>query len=69
MDWVVPSIGVIASGRPSTFPMMRYWADTMRAAVKPAHIVRALEHCGFTGTRHLLQLGMFSCYRGSTPLA
>ena len=69
MDWVVPTIGVIASGRPSTFPMMRYWADTMRAAVKPAHIVRALEHCGFTGTRHLLQLGMFSCYRGSAPLA
>ncbi len=69
MDWVVPSVGVLASGRPSTFPMMRYWAHTMRAAVKPAQIVRALEHCGFVGTRHLLQLGMFSCYRGSAPLA
>ncbi len=67
--WVVPAVGVIASGRPSTFPMMQYWADTIKAAARPGRIVEALDRSGFVGTRHLLELGVFSCYRGSAPFA
>lgn len=69
MYWVVPTVGVVASGRPSTFPMMQYWADTIKAAARPERIVEALDRSGFVGTRHLLELGVFSCYRGSAPLA
>lgn len=69
MQWIVPSIGVLTSGRPATFPMMRYWAETMQSAAPPARILEALHSSGFTGTRHLLQRGVFSCYRGSAPLA
>lgn len=69
MWWVVPGIGVIASGRPSTFPMMRYWTETIEAAARPPRIVEALDRAGFVGTRHLLELGVFSCYRGTAPRA
>ena len=69
MRWVVPAIGVVASGKPSTFPMMQYWADTVRDAARPPRIVEALERSGFVGTRHLLELGVFSCYRGVAPLS
>lgn len=69
MYWVVPGIGVVASGRPSTFPMMQYWADTIKVAARPERIVEALDRSGFVGTRHLLELGVFSCYRGSAPFA
>jgi demethylmenaquinone methyltransferase/2-methoxy-6-polyprenyl-1,4-benzoquinol methylase len=68
MSWIVPSIGIIASGRVSTFSMMRYWADTIRAASRPERILEALDHSGFTGTRHTRELGVFSYYRGSAPL-
>ena len=69
MRWVVPAVGVVASGKPSTFPMMQYWADTVRDAARPPRIVEALERSGFVGTRHLLELGVFSCYRGVAPLS
>jgi demethylmenaquinone methyltransferase/2-methoxy-6-polyprenyl-1,4-benzoquinol methylase len=69
MWWVVPGVGVIASGRPSTFPMMRYWAETIEDAARPDRIVEALDRAGFVGTRHLLELGVFSCYRGTAPHA
>jgi demethylmenaquinone methyltransferase/2-methoxy-6-polyprenyl-1,4-benzoquinol methylase len=69
MWWVVPGVGVVASGRPSTFPMMRYWAETIEAAARPARIVEALDRSGFVGTRHLLELGVFSCYRGTAPIS
>ena len=69
MYWVVPAVGVVASGRSSTFQMMQYWADTIKAAARPERIVEALERSGFVGTRHLLELGVFSCYRGSAPFA
>jgi demethylmenaquinone methyltransferase/2-methoxy-6-polyprenyl-1,4-benzoquinol methylase len=69
MYWVVPAVGVVASARPSTFPMMQYWAETIESAARPERIVEALERAGFVGTRHLLELGVFSCYRGSVPLA
>ena len=69
MYWVVPSVGVVASGRPSTFPMMQYWADTIVDAARPERIVEALDRSGFIGTRHLLELGVFSCYRGTAPIA
>ena len=39
------------------------------AAGRRARIVEALERSGFVGTRHLLELGVFSCYRGSAPFA
>jgi len=68
MYWLVPAVGVVASGRPSTFPMMQYWADTIVDAARPDRIVEALDRSGFIGTRHLLELGVFSCYRGSAPL-
>jgi len=32
-------------------------------------LVEALERSGFVGTRHLLELGVFSCYRGVAPLS
>lgn len=67
MNWCVPSIGVIASARPATFPMMRYWAQTINQAIAPAQIVAALDQSGFIGTRHLRELGVFSSYRGSVP--
>lgn len=69
MYWVAPSLGVLSSGRPSTFPMMRYWADTMAAAARPERIVEALDQSGFTGTKHLLEVAVFSSYRGSAPLS
>ncbi len=69
MYWIVPTIGVFTSGRPSTFPMMHYWAETMKDAARPDRIVTALDQCGFLGTRHLLELGVFSCYRGTAPPA
>lgn len=69
MFWVVPAVGVVASGKPSTFPMMQYWAETVRDAARPERIVEALEKSGFTGTRHLLEVGVFSCYRGVAPLS
>jgi demethylmenaquinone methyltransferase/2-methoxy-6-polyprenyl-1,4-benzoquinol methylase len=64
MHWVVPAVGVVASMRPATFPMMRYWAQTIDAAVRPERIVDALAAAGFAGARHQLELGVFSCYRG-----
>jgi len=64
MHWVVPAVGVVASLRPATFPMMQYWAQTIDAAVRPERIVAALQAAGFTGARHGLELGVFSCYRG-----
>jgi len=67
MFWIVPAAGVIASGRTSTFTMIQYWAETMRAAVRPERVVEALDRAGFSGTRHLLELGVFSCYRGVAP--
>ncbi len=67
MRWMVPSLGVIASGRPRTFPMMRYWAETVEVAARPERIEEALGRSGFVGTRHLLELGVFSCYRGIAP--
>ncbi len=69
MNWCAPSIGVIASARPSTFRMMRYWSQTIDQAIPPSQIVAALDHCGFVGTRHRSELGIFSHYRGSTPRA
>lgn len=69
MYWVVPAVGVVASARPSTFPMMQYWAETIESAARPERIVEALDRAGFVGTRHLLELGVFSCYRGSAPFA
>jgi demethylmenaquinone methyltransferase/2-methoxy-6-polyprenyl-1,4-benzoquinol methylase len=64
MHWAVPAVGVVASMRPATFPMMRYWAQTIDAAVRPERIVDALAAAGFAGARHQLELGVFSCYRG-----
>jgi demethylmenaquinone methyltransferase/2-methoxy-6-polyprenyl-1,4-benzoquinol methylase len=64
MHWAVPTVGVVASMRPATFPMMRYWAQTIDAAVRPERIVDALAAAGFAGARHRLELGVFSCYRG-----
>jgi demethylmenaquinone methyltransferase/2-methoxy-6-polyprenyl-1,4-benzoquinol methylase len=64
MHWAVPAVGVVASMRPATFPMMRYWAQTIDAAVRPERIVDALAAAGFAGARHRLELGVFSCYRG-----
>lgn len=69
MNWCVPTIGVLASARPATFPMMRYWAQTIDQAISPSQIVAALDHSGFIGTRHLRELGVFSSYRGSVPTA
>ncbi|MCE9620203.1 MAG: AMP-binding protein [Planctomycetes bacterium] len=69
MKWCAPTIGVVTSGRPSTFPMMRYWAQTIEQAVRPPRIIEALESCGFIGTRHILELGIFSSYRGVAPPA
>lgn len=65
MRHVLPAVGVVASGKVSTFPMMRYWADTIEVAVEPECVVQALEHVGFRGVRHLRELGVFSSYRGS----
>jgi demethylmenaquinone methyltransferase/2-methoxy-6-polyprenyl-1,4-benzoquinol methylase len=67
MRQVAPAVGLLASGRPATVPMMRYWADTIEDAVRPAEIVAALEATGFTGVRHRAELGVFSCYRGIRP--
>ncbi len=64
MRTLVPAVGVIASARPSTFKMMRYWGDTIDAAVRPEQIEAALRHAGFTGVRHQRNLNVFSCYRG-----
>ena len=64
MRHVAPTVGVLASGRISTFPMMRYWADTIEDAVRPAVIVSALELAGFIGVRHATELGVMSYYRG-----
>jgi demethylmenaquinone methyltransferase/2-methoxy-6-polyprenyl-1,4-benzoquinol methylase len=64
MRHVAPTVGVLASGRISTFPMMRYWADTIDDAVRPAVIVSALESAGFIGVRHATELGVMSYYRG-----
>lgn len=69
MKWYVPGLGVIASGRPSTFAMMRYWADTIEQAAPPCEIVQALDSCGFLGARHQRELGIFSSYRGVAPPA
>ena len=67
MRHLVPAVGVVASGRPSTFPMIRYWADTIEVAARPSAVVGALEEAGFVGVRHLCELGVFSHYRGSAP--
>ncbi len=67
MRHLVPVVGVVASGRPSTFPMIRYWADTIEVAARPSAIVAALEGAGFVGVRHLSELGVFSHYRGTVP--
>jgi demethylmenaquinone methyltransferase/2-methoxy-6-polyprenyl-1,4-benzoquinol methylase len=64
MRTVVPAIGVMASLKPSTFPMMRYWGDTIDAAVRPEAIEMALAGSGLKGVRHVRELGVFSCYRG-----
>ena len=64
MRTVVPVIGVVASLKPSTFPMMRYWGDTIDAAVRPEAIESAIAGSGLRGVRHLRELGVFSCYRG-----
>jgi len=64
MRTIVPAIGVVASLKPSTFPMMRYWGDTIDAAVAPADIESAMTGSGLRGVRHLRELGIFSCYRG-----
>lgn len=69
MFFGLPAIGVLASGRVSTYPMMRYWARTIADAARPEQILRALERSGFVGTRHRVDLGVFSCYRGVAPLA
>lgn len=67
MRELVPAVGVVASGRPSTFRLMRYWADTIECAVRPEEIVAALADAGFAGVRHHLELGIFSSYRGTRP--
>ncbi|MCX5641222.1 MAG: AMP-binding protein [Planctomycetota bacterium] len=67
MRHVAPAVGVLASGRPSTFPMMRYWAETVDDAVRPAVIVSALETAGFVGVRHATELSVMSYYRGVVP--
>lgn len=64
MRTIVPAIGVVASLKPSTFPMMRYWGDTIDAAVAPSGIELAMAGSGLRGVRHLRELGVFSCYRG-----
>ena len=64
MRTIVPAIGVAASLRPSTFPMMRYWGDTIDAAVRPERIEAAMDRSGFRGVRHSRELAVFSCYRG-----
>ncbi len=69
MHWVVPGLGVVASGRVATFRMMKYWAQTIDDAVPPERIVQAIERSRFAGARHQLELGIFSCYRGIAPSA
>lgn len=69
MRHVAPTVGVLASARISTFPMMRYWAKTIEDAVRPATIVAALESAGFVGVRHATELGVMSYYRGVVPLS
>lgn len=64
----VPALGVLTSGRPSTFPMMRYWGQTIRDAAPPQAVVSALAGAGFVGTRHARELGVFSSYRGTVPM-
>jgi hypothetical protein len=49
--------------------MMRYWADTIEDAVRPAVIVSALESAGFVGVRHATELGVMSYYRGVSRLS
>ena len=68
MHHLAPTVGVCASGRISTFPMMRYWAKTIDAAVRPATILGALELAGFVGVRHTTELGVMSYYRGVVPV-
>lgn len=67
MRSVLPAVGVVTSGRPSTFPMMRYWGETIDDAIRPEQIVEALEVSGFIGVRHVLELGVFSSFRGTSP--
>ncbi|MDA0214876.1 MAG: AMP-binding protein [Planctomycetota bacterium] len=67
MNWCVPSIGVIASARPATFPMMRYWSQTIDKSIPTSQIVAALDQSGFVGTRHQRELSVFSSYRGIVP--
>ena len=67
MRHIAPAVGVLASGRISTFPMMRYWAETIDDAVRPATIVAALESARFVGVRHATELGVMSYYRGVVP--
>lgn len=64
----VPALGVLTSGRPSTFPMMRYWGETIRDAAPPQAVVAALSGAGFVGARHTRELGVFSSFRGIVPM-
>jgi demethylmenaquinone methyltransferase/2-methoxy-6-polyprenyl-1,4-benzoquinol methylase len=67
MHHALPIAGVVASRRTSTYPMMRYWAETIDTARSPESVVRALEGAGFRATRHVCELGVFSNYRGFAP--
>lgn len=64
MRHALPSLGVLTSGRLSTYPMMQFWAETIDQAEGPDVIVAALQRAGFSGARHVRELGIFSCYRG-----
>ena len=61
---MLPALNAVASARPATVPMMRYWAQTIDEAVRPEEITAALRAAGFVGVRHAVELGVFSCYRG-----
>jgi demethylmenaquinone methyltransferase/2-methoxy-6-polyprenyl-1,4-benzoquinol methylase len=64
---VLPALSLMASGRRSVVPMMRYWAETMRSAASPPEIVESIASAGFVGARTRCELGIFRTYRGIKP--
>lgn len=66
---LVPMLARIVAQQPETPRLMRFYWDTIAACAPPRAIMAAIEEAHFVAVTRHVELGVFSEFRASKPLA
>ena len=69
MRLVVPAAAWFVSRGPDTPKLWRYYWDTIEACIPPDAVMEALANAGFTDVKRHVELGVFSEYTATKPIA